>query len=135
MFTYQSRFLRRGEVWFDNERTNEQVDWILYRNRSRPVRGARTRNFYNRLIDLTKTAEALLSDMEPKTVAKIQKAADEDKLACEWRYVEDARGLDEIEVMWNQSIESKRRWGKLERDWLRWSFSQDFFARNTAPNN
>jgi CelD/BcsL family acetyltransferase involved in cellulose biosynthesis len=56
--------------------------------------------------------------MEPKTVAKIQKAADEDKLACEWRYVEDARGLDEIEVMWNQSIESKRRWGKLGRDWL-----------------
>jgi len=118
MFTYQSRFLRRGEVWFDNEPTDKRVDWILYRNRSKPVPGASSRNFYNRLIDLSKTAEALLSDMDPRTVAKIQKAAEEDKLACEWRCIPDASGLDEIEVMWNQSVESKRRWGKLNRDWL-----------------
>jgi len=118
MFTYQSRFLRRGEVWFDNQPTDKRVDWILYRNRSEPVPGARSRNFYNRLIDLTKTPEALVADMDPKTVAKIQKVADEDKLTCEWRLVTDASELDEIELMWNQSIESKRRWGKLDRDWL-----------------
>jgi len=118
MFTYQSRFLRRGEVWFDNERTEERADWILYRNRSKPVPGAKSRTFYNRLIDLSKTPEVLLSEMEPRTVTKIQKAADEDKLSCEWRLVTDAVELDEIEAMWNQSIESKRRWGKLDRNWL-----------------
>jgi hypothetical protein len=32
--------------------------------------------------------------------------------------VTDAVELDEIEAMWNQSIESKRRWGKLDRNWL-----------------
>jgi hypothetical protein len=118
MFTYQSRFLRRGEVWFDNQPNGKRVDWILYRNRSKPVPGARSRNFYNRLIDLSKTPEALLADMDPKTVVKIQKAADEDKLTCEWRLITDPNELDEIELMWNQSLESKRRWGKLDRYWL-----------------
>jgi hypothetical protein len=118
MFTYQSRFLRRGEVWFDNQPTDKRVDWIFYRNRSSPVPGAKSRNFYNRLIDLSKTPEALLADMDPKTVTKIQKAADQDKLTCEWRLITEASQLDEIELMWNQSIESKRRWGKLDRNWL-----------------
>lgn len=118
MFTYRSRFLRRGEVWFDNQPTDKRVDWVLYRNRSAPVPGAKSRNFYNRLIDLAKSPEALLGDMDPKTVAKIQKTADEDKLTCEWRFVTDASELDQIELMWNQSIESKRRWGKLDRAWL-----------------
>jgi hypothetical protein len=90
----------------------------LYRNRSAPLPGARTRNFYNRLIDLSSTPEVLLADMEPKTVAKIKTAAEEDKFSCEWRLITDAKGLDEIELMWNQSIESKRRWGNLNRDWL-----------------
>jgi hypothetical protein len=118
MFTYQSRFLRRGEVWFDNQPNGKRADWILYRNRSTPVPGAKSRNFYNRLIDLSKTPEALLADMDPKTVLKIQKADDEDKLTCDWRVITDVRELDEIELMWNQSIESKRRWGKLDRNWL-----------------
>jgi hypothetical protein len=118
MFTYQCRFLRRGEVWFDNQPNGKPVDWIFYRNRSSPVPGARSRAFYNRLIDLSKTPEALLADMDPKTVVKIQKAADEDKLACEWRVITDPGELDDIELMWNQSIESKRRWGKLDRYWL-----------------
>lgn len=118
MFVYQSRFLRRGEVWFDNERTAERVDWILYRNRCAPVRGANSRPFYNRLIDLSKTAETLLSEMEPKTVAKIKAAAEEDKLSCEWRIVTDGDELDEVEKMWNESIEAKRRWGNLNRDWI-----------------
>ena len=118
MFVYQSRFLRRGEVWFDNEPNEQPVDWILYRNRSAPVHGARSRRFYNRLIDLSKSPEQLLSEMEPKTTAKIKAAALEDKLSCEWSIVVDARQLDEIEGMWNQSIEAKRRWGDLNRLWL-----------------
>src|SRR6266481_2269947 len=118
MFTYQSRFLRRGEVWFDNQPNGKRVDWIFYRNRSSPVPGARSRNFYNRLIDLSKTPEALLADMDPKTVVKIQKAAADDKLTCEWRLITNPGQIEEIELMWNQSIESKRRWGKLDRDWL-----------------
>src|SRR5437660_12875190 len=56
--------------------------------------------------------------MDPKAVAKLQKASDEDKLTCQWHLVTNFGELDEIELMWNQSIESKRRWGKLDRYWL-----------------
>jgi hypothetical protein len=119
MFVYQSRFLRRGEVWFDNEPNGQPVDWILYRNRSTPVPRARSRPFYNRLIDLSKSPEKLLAEMEPKTVAKIKTAGEGgDGFQCEWSKVTDLRQLDEIEGMWNQSIEAKRRWGALNRDWL-----------------
>src|SRR5437660_12542909 len=110
MFVYHSRFLRRAEVWFDNEPGSERVDWILYRNRSTPVRGARSRPFYNRLIDLSKSPEELLAEMEPRTVAKIRAADEQDKFCCEWGALMDARQLDEVEVMWHQSIEAKRRW-------------------------
>ena len=96
MFTYQSRFLRRGEVWFDHEPNGKRVDWIFYRHRSKPVPGSRSRDFYNRLIDLSKSPEALLADMDPKTVVKIQKAGDEDNLTCEWRLVADTSELEKM---------------------------------------
>lgn len=117
MFIYRSRFLTRGEVWFENKPKEARVDWILYRNRSSPVPGARWRYFYNRLIDLSKSSEALLSEMEPKTVAKIE-SAEKDNLSCEWRQLSKGEQLDEIELSWNQSIEAKRRWGMLNRSWL-----------------
>ncbi|PWU19384.1 MAG: hypothetical protein C5B50_06700 [Verrucomicrobia bacterium] len=118
MFVYQSRFLRRGEVWFDGQSNGAAVDWILYRNQSFPVPGTTWRYFYNRLIDLSKSAEALLSEMEPKTVAKIKTAAEEDKACCDWSELTPGKVLNELEGMWNQSIEAKRRWGMLNRNWL-----------------
>jgi hypothetical protein len=118
MFVYHSRFLRRGEVWFDNEPTGERVDWIFYRNRSKPPRRAKSRPFYNRLIDLSKTSEQLLSEMESRTVAKIEAAGNEDKISCEWKTITNATQLEEVEGMWNQSIDAKRRWGKFNGEWL-----------------
>jgi len=135
MFVYKSRFLRRGEVWFDNEPSDAPVDWIYYRNRSKPVPGARSRNFYNRLIDLSKTPETLLAEMEPRTVAKIKTAVEEDKFTCEWRALVDAKQLDEVEVMWNQSIEARRRWGKLNRDWLGQMISSHAFELAAARDS
>src|SRR5438034_747874 len=34
MFTYQSRFLRRGDVWLYNQPNGKRVDWIFYREPS-----------------------------------------------------------------------------------------------------
>src|SRR5436189_1599061 len=109
MFVYQSRFLRRGEVWFNNQPSDTPVDWILYRNRSTPVAGARCRYFHNRLVDLSKTPEELLLEMEPKTITKINTGAQEDKLNCKYWAVTDGSQIDEIELMWNESTEAKRR--------------------------
>src|ERR1051325_3410822 len=113
MFVYQSRFLKRGEVWFDNEPTAESVDWILYRNCPGPRPGAKWRYFYNRLIDLSKSPEELQSEMEPRTLAKIATAQTQDQVACEWYDVTSGEQLEDIESMWNQSNEAKRRWGML----------------------
>lgn len=118
MFVYQSRFLRRGEVWFDNDPGEGRVDWILYRNRSRPVPGAKWRYFYNRLIDLSKSGDDLLAEMSPKTLAKIRSAEAQDRNRCERCDPSDGRILLEIEQAWNSSVESKRRWGPLNRQWL-----------------
>src|SRR5947208_6488548 len=125
MFIYQSRFLKRGEVWFDNEPDRSGVDWILYRNRSCPVPGVKWRYFYNRLIDLSKTSEDLLAEMEPKMLAKIRTAEQEDNICCEWCPLVNGKTFDGIEEMWNQSVEAKKRWGKLNRDWLAKMISAD----------
>jgi hypothetical protein len=118
MFVYQSRFLRRGEVWFDNQpEPTAAVDWVLYRNRSTAMPGAKCRDFYNRLIDLTRYPEELLADMEPKTVAKI-KTAEQEKLTCVWSAISEPHQLDDLESLWNSSIEAKKRWGMLDRLWL-----------------
>jgi len=55
--------------------------------------------------------------MEPRTLAKI-KASEQEKVRCEWSHLTQGKVLDDIEAMWNQSIEAKRRWGMLNRQWL-----------------
>ena len=69
MIIYHSRFLTRGEVWFDNEVTSEPVDWIIFRQRSRPAAKGKWRPFYTRVIDLTQPAEALMAQMDGFTAA------------------------------------------------------------------
>ena len=132
MFLYQSRFLRRGEVWFDNEPTTAPVDWILYRNRSNPVAGAKWRYFYNRLIDLSKDAQALLAEMEPRTAAKIETARERDHISCQCCDLSDGTTFQEIEQIWNESIESKKRWGPLNRLWLNEMISANAFELDVA---
>ncbi|HTL58616.1 MAG TPA: hypothetical protein VL361_23220 [Candidatus Limnocylindrales bacterium] len=82
------------------------------------MNGARWRYFYNRLIDLSGSADDLLADMDPKTVAKIRMAETEDKMRCDWQMLTQGDQLEEIAMMWNQSIEAQRRWGMLNRSWL-----------------
>jgi hypothetical protein len=85
MITYKSRFLTRGEVWFDNEPadTARPVDWILYNLRSRPVPGAQSRTFYTLLIDLSQAQEQLRAQLSDDTAYKIRRARDRDKIICE----------------------------------------------------
>src|SRR5215471_3728640 len=135
MFVYQSRFLRRGEVWFNNEPTTKAVDWILYRNRSDRRPGARWRYFFNRLIDLSKGVEELYSEMESKTREKIRKAETVDRMTFDWRDLTSTNELDEVEQMWNRSEESQRRWGALNRIWLNEMITAGALALATARDS
>jgi len=95
--TYKSRFLVRGEVWYDHEPDETPVDWILYRQRSQPVPGATWEFFYTMLLDLRQSTEALLAGMSKSNVYKIRRARSRDWIECECRGQVDLEELDNLE--------------------------------------
>ena len=102
MIRYKSRFLSRGEVWFDNDPGDTTgVDWLLYHQRSRPVPGARSRYFFTYLIDLTETVEQLQAHLRKQTAAKIRRARERDKIICQTCDARDRRVMDQYEEMYN----------------------------------
>jgi hypothetical protein len=82
MHIYKSRFLVRGEVWFNHQPDRTPVDWIVYRQRSNPVRGARWQYFYTILVDLGQSPETLQQQMHSSTAYKVRRARDKDKVVC-----------------------------------------------------
>src|SRR2546421_1045323 len=83
MIVYQSRFLTRGEVWFDNNPGPTRVDWIVFHQRPQPLPKANWRAFYTRLIDLTPSPETLMGQMDGFTASDIRKAEKKDKTSCQ----------------------------------------------------
>ena len=102
MITYRSRFLTRGEVWFDNEPDDaSSVDWIVYRQRSHAVPGAQARYFYTFYIDLTRSYEELLARLNEDTAYKIRRARDRDRILCQCCDPRDPAVMDRFEQMYN----------------------------------
>lgn len=101
MHIYKSRFLVRGEVWFDQEPVQSPVDWILYRQRSRPVPDTRWKYFFTRVLDLTQSSKTLLEQMSKSTTYKIRRARDKDGIICECLNPARAEGLDTFERAYN----------------------------------
>ncbi len=108
MHIYKSRFLVRGEVWFDHEPDQTTVDWILYRQRSRPVRGARCSNFYTRVLDLTQNQQVLFQQMSKSNAYKIRRARDKDGVHCESLDAANAEVLDDFEQAYNRFAAAKQ---------------------------
>jgi hypothetical protein len=117
MFIYRSRFLTRGEVWFDDEPDDTPVDWIYYRHRSRPPARARWKFFYTVLIDLAKSPAQLLARLDPKTARKIEEAETKDH--TRWQHCEanDPKIMDAVEQLWNATA-TTRNAAPLDRPWL-----------------
>ena len=108
MITYQSRFLTRAEVWYDNEPGDTHgVDWILYQQRSQPVPGAKTNFYYTYVIDLTQSREQLQSNLNKDTAYKIRRARERDKIRCEGCDSRDAAAMDQFAEMYNAFAETK----------------------------
>lgn len=115
MFIYQSRFLTRGEVWFDDEPDNTPVDWIYYRQRPSPV--ARGQLKYTVLIDLAKNPAQLLAEMDERTVRKIEDAEKSDQIRWERCEAKNPKFMDTVERIWNESA-AARNFAPLDRAWL-----------------
>jgi hypothetical protein len=108
MYVCKSRFLTRGEVWFDEEPGDTRsVDWILYRQRSSPVPGARWRHFYTYVVDLTLSVEQLLGNLNTDTAYKIRRARERDKIVCESCNVSDPAVLDQFQEMYDAFAATK----------------------------
>ena len=117
MFVYRSRFLTRGEVWFDEKPDGAPVDWIYYRQRSSPLARGAWKRFDTLLIDLRKKPAELLAEMNTKTAQRITEAQEKDELRCERCDSRDTGLMDEVEAMWNQFAVSQNT-PLLERSWL-----------------
>jgi hypothetical protein len=117
MLIYKSRFLTRGEVWFDDEADGTPVDWIYYRQRPSLVAKARWKYFYSLLIDLAKSPDQLMGEMNEKTVRKIKEAEEKDQTRWKRCEAKESKILDEVESMWNQ-FAAARKSALLDRAWL-----------------
>jgi hypothetical protein len=117
MLVYQSRFMTRGEAWYDEEPDGARVDWILHRQRSSPLAKCRCKEIYTRLIPLQKTPAELLESMEVRTACKITEAVEKDQLRWERSGPKDLRTLNEAEAMWNQFALAQKT-ALFERAWV-----------------
>ncbi len=108
MITYRSRFLVRGEVWFDNEADNTRgLDWLLYHQRSQPVPGAKTTPFHTYIIDLKQSREQLLANLNKDTAYKIRRARERDHILCEGCDASDKETINQFELMYNTFAQVK----------------------------
>jgi len=102
MVTYRSRFLTRAEVWYDNEPDDTpSVDWILYFRRSHPIPGATTKLIYTYAIDLTKSHDQLLVNLNKDTAYKIRRARERDHILCKCCNPRDETVINQFEQMYN----------------------------------
>jgi len=107
MHIYKSRFLVRGEVWYDQVPDQTPVDWILYRQRSRPLPGARWTSVYTILLDLAQGPAMLLQQMHDSTAYKIRRARDKDMVNCESLHPVSRETLDGFEETYNRFAATK----------------------------
>ena len=137
MFIYKSRFMTRGEVWYDEEPDGAQVDWIYHRQRSSPRANYRCRETQTRLIPLQKPPAALLGAMEEKTARKIKEAQEKDGLRWERCGRRDLGALDKAEAMWNEFAVAQKT-PLFERAWVDQMFAAGMLdialARDPAGN-
>lgn len=117
MIIYHSRFLTRGEVWFDNQPTSECVDWIIYHQRSRAGSKGKWRQFYTRVVDLTQNSDALLGQMDGFTAADIKKAGKKDQTICQRINAKDEAQLREFADFYDRFAIIKHL-GGADRPWL-----------------
>src|SRR5207237_661697 len=117
MIIYQSRFLTRGEVWFDNAPGSERVDWVLYHQRSQPGTKGNWRPFYTRVIELSTPTDSLLAEMDGFTAADIKKAEKKDQTICNKIDATEPKALCAFADFYDRFAAIKNL-GPADRHWL-----------------
>ena len=107
MIIYKSRFLTRGEVWFNEAPARRNLDWLLYNQCPQPAPRSKWKYFHSYVVDLEGSQEDLLGRMNSDTVYKIRRARDKDHVACEFSEEGDVKLLDHFEAMHNRFAAAK----------------------------
>jgi hypothetical protein len=74
MIVRETHFYRLAEVFFDEEPASPRVDIIEHFQRSRPIPGARSKDFYTIHLDLTRDPNSLLSEFSETCRYQIRRA-------------------------------------------------------------
>jgi hypothetical protein len=74
MIVRQTRFYRLAELFFDEEPNDADADVIEHFQRSRPIPGVRSKDFYTIHIDLTRDAQVLFADLSKTCRYKVRRA-------------------------------------------------------------
>ena len=138
MYTCQSRFLTRGEVWYDDEPGDAaSVDWLLFRHRSSPFPGSTWKFFYNYVVDLTRTTGQLSQQLNKDTAYKIRRARDRDRILCECCDPRDPAVLDRFEEMYNPFAATKglSRLDRAEAESMAAAGAMDLSVARDAQGN
>jgi hypothetical protein len=117
MIIYQSRFLTRGEVWYDSNPGSEPVDWVLYHQRPQPGTKGKWRPFYTRVIELSRPTDSLLAQMDGFTAADIRRAQKKDQTICKKIDTTSVEALHEFADFYDRFAAIKRV-GCADRHWL-----------------
>ncbi len=94
MLLIRSRWLRTGEVWFDEEPLDLGVDQVVYRQRPTPLDGARCTPFYTLVNDLTSEPDALLAKADKDIRYEVRRAADRDGVTASHWFSDSAEALE-----------------------------------------
>ena len=84
MITYNRKFVKIVEYWFDEDCKAVNSDVVRYIQRSSPVIGIQQKDFYTILVDLEKKTDDLFSVMEKDTRYEIRRASEKDDLIYEY---------------------------------------------------
>lgn len=135
MIVYKSRWLTRGEVWFEEEPPPRKLDFAVYHQVPRPLPHSRWREFHTIVLDLRCSPQVLLSQMDRTTVYKIKRADDRDKTVCEFCDPSDPVILREFADMYDRFAQ-QRNWELMDRRWLTQTAKAGVLdlARAVSPN-
>ncbi len=117
MIIYQSRFLTRGEVWFDNAVGPEPVDWLVYHQRSAPLPRGHWRSFYTRVVDLQPQPEAIMAQMDGFTAADVRRAEKKDHTVCRKLDARDRATVEDFVAFYDR-FAAQTHLGAADRTWL-----------------
>lgn len=117
MIVYHSRFLTRGEVWFDNAVGPEPVDWLVYHQRSAALPRGHWRSFYTLAVDLRQEPDAIRAQMDGFTAADVRRAEKKDHTLCRKLEARDPATLDGFIAFYDR-FAAQTHLGTADRTWL-----------------